>query len=151
MSFPRRIDSIPSQEVLAPVLTYECDRCNYSTNIKNNLDLHKILKHTYSTDERPFKCNICDYSAKTQGNLKTHSKVHTKKKKLGKSLTNATFVIMQQPTNPHCKLIFVNILAKDPINVISAIVHSRVPQVLINISSQRSINATLWSTLRLND
>ena len=85
-----------------------------------------------------------------QQRLKAHWR-HIWKCILEKSLTNATFVIMQQPSNQHCKLIFLYILGKDPINVISAIVHSRVPRVYVNIWNQRSINATLWSTLRLND
>lgn len=51
---------------------FQCEFCEYSTNRKQNLQLH-IRKHTH---ERPYECTICEKRFTQSSNLNQHMKRH---------------------------------------------------------------------------
>jgi hypothetical protein len=53
--------------------TYNCESCDYHTNIKMNWALHLITdKHKRNGQKKPIKCDKCDYIGKNHWNLKLH-------------------------------------------------------------------------------
>jgi len=57
-----------------------CDLCGYTSNLKKNLERHRMMKHE-KPNERPFSCDVCGMAFKCKSSLKGHLKTHTEERK----------------------------------------------------------------------
>ena len=60
---------------------YECDMCDYRTNLRSSLSNHKKKKHVLSDEalqanNQTFKCSQCDYTGGTFTQLRKHQNTH---------------------------------------------------------------------------
>ena len=52
---------------------FNCDTCNYNTNIKTSWYLHVMSeKHNRNGEKKSTKCNLCEYKTVSHWNVKLH-------------------------------------------------------------------------------
>ena len=75
---PRRSKLDPQSLLAQNGKPYKCDKCEYSSSLKSNLNQHVTCVHAL---EKPFKCTLCNYAASIKSNLNQHIRcVHAKTK-----------------------------------------------------------------------
>ena len=61
-----------------PIEKYDCDKCDFETNSKKGLNIHKKRKHTnYRAQEYPKSCDICEKTLKSAKEMQKHMRTHS--------------------------------------------------------------------------